>query len=126
LQGVSGKTAIGLAPPTVRLNSLLKNSILLSLLGGAAVYRCDIWPAFNDGFGRCGQTASHELVFQQTVKPHPSKQVPTGPLPWVDLRGLAVAVRVYTEPFPAIISVRAPSAPERQDYGFPSSRFCPQ
>jgi len=37
---------------SLRLYRLLKNSILFLLLGGAAVYRCDNWLAFNDGFSR--------------------------------------------------------------------------
>jgi len=35
-----------------RLYSLLKNSALPLLLGGAAVYRCDKWFVFNAGFSR--------------------------------------------------------------------------
>jgi hypothetical protein len=35
-----------------RLYSSLKNSILLLLLGGAAVHRCDNQLVFSDGFSR--------------------------------------------------------------------------
>jgi hypothetical protein len=34
------------------LSSLRKNSVLHLILGGAAVYRCDNWLIFIDGFSR--------------------------------------------------------------------------
>jgi len=37
---------------SMRLYRPLKKSILHLILGGAAVHRCDNWPALNDGFSR--------------------------------------------------------------------------
>src|ERR1700730_1625453 len=48
------------------LNTLRKSSILLLPLGGAAIYRCDNWLVFMDGFSRCGLTARSKRLF-----PHP-------------------------------------------------------
>lgn len=44
------KTRVSRRGHSRRLNSLLKNSTFFLLLGIAAVYRCDIWPVFDDGF----------------------------------------------------------------------------
>jgi hypothetical protein len=50
--------------------SLLNNSILLLLSGGAAVHRCDERPIFRAGFSRWRATARRaQGVFQQTAWP---------------------------------------------------------
>ncbi len=43
------------AAPSQRLDSLLKNTPLLLILGGAAVHRCDKNSFVNDGFSRRGR-----------------------------------------------------------------------
>jgi len=37
------------------------------LLGGAAVYRCDNWLLFSVGFSRCGEIAALETLFPPPV-----------------------------------------------------------
>jgi len=43
---------------SMRLYRLLKNSMLVLLLGSAAVYRCDKRPILSAGFSRCGGDAA--------------------------------------------------------------------
>jgi hypothetical protein len=49
---LAGKLGFERVLGRARLHSLRKNSLLQLLLGGAAVYRCDNWFIFIDGFSR--------------------------------------------------------------------------
>jgi len=52
--------------------SLLKNSILFLLLGDAAVYRCDIWPVFDDGFSRWGNLFFKVKHYRASIQRRPA------------------------------------------------------